>query len=174
MAEPGVLANPRTLRGIVLADLYRGQRLVKNVHPDPIDPQFRIASPEGDWAIAITLPDDPKQRQRRLELVLDFMALKQAPSFVIASALFEPDCVYAMGFWHKERHGCLSRITRTPALDFGPVAWMPEAALGPDIPGLLPRGMRTLSADRLLVLQAWFGRDGKFPAVNIETGQIGA
>lgn len=118
MAAPGTLANPKSIREFVLADLYRGQRLVTKVHPSPIDPQLRIASPEGDWAIAITLPDDQKQRAWRLALVSDFMAWKLAPAFIIASELYEPDCVYAMGVSHKERYGCLSRINRKPILDF--------------------------------------------------------
>ena len=174
MAAAGMLENPKTFRDFVLADLYRGQRLVAKVHPSPIDPQFRIASPEGDWAIAITLPDDPKQRARRLALVSDFMALKQSAFFTIASELYEPDSVYAMGVSHKERHGCLSQITRKPALDFGPVEWMPVEALGTEIPALLPRGARTLDADRLHILDRFFGANGKYPAVNIHTGKIGA
>ena len=92
----GRIDNPRTFRELVLADLYRGQRLVEKVHPDPIDPQFRIASPEGDWWIAMTLPDDTKQLQRRLDLVRDFMAWKLAPSFILVSELHEPDCVYGL------------------------------------------------------------------------------
>ena len=95
--------NPRTFRELVLADLYRGQRVVEKVHLDPIDPQFRIASPEGDWWIAMTLPDDIKQRQRRLDLVGDFMAWKLAPSFILVSELHEPDCVYAVGVSHKDK-----------------------------------------------------------------------
>jgi len=174
MSGPGMLANPKTLREFVLADLYRAQRLVAKVHPDPIDPQFRIASPEGDWAIAITLPDGADQRAWRLQLVSDFMAWKSAPLFVIASELHEPDSVYAMGVSHKEKHGCLSRIRRKPSLDFGSVEWMTEASLGTDIPNLLPRGTRTLSAERVRTLRHWFGADGKFPAVNIDTGKIGA
>lgn len=168
-----MLANPKTFRDFVLADLYRGQRLVTKVHPSPIDPQFRIASPEGDWAIAITLPDDPKQRARALTLVSDFMALKQSPFFTIASELHEPDCVYAMGVSHKERHGCLSRIKRSPTLDFGPVEWLSEESLGADIPALLPGGSRTFDAERLRILELFFGSRGKFPAVNIDTGKIG-
>ena len=174
MAGPGMLANPKTFRDFVLADLYRAQRLVAKVHPDPIDPQFRIASPEGDWAIAITLPDGAEQRAWRLTLVSDFMAWKSAPLFVLASELIEPDSVYAMGVSLKEKHGCLSRIWRTPSLDFGPVEWMSETSLGTEIPRLLPRGSRTLSDDRVRILRKWFGADGYFPAVNIDTGKVGA
>ena len=55
MARAGFLADPNTFREIVLADLYRGQRLVEKVHPDPIDPQFRIAMPSP--AISISRSD---------------------------------------------------------------------------------------------------------------------
>ena len=175
MAGPGMLANPRTFREIVLADLYRGQRLVAAVHPDPIDPQFRIASSEGDWAIAIMLTDDMAERHRRLALIADFMAWKTAPCFTIASELYEPDCVYAMGISHRERYACFSRITRKPVLDFGAVEWADDQSItASDMIALLPRGARALSSDRLRELQTWFGAQGKFPAVNIDTGRIGA
>ena len=182
MARAGRLPyEPRTFREIVLADLYRGQRLVEKVHPDPIDPQFRIATPEGDWALAVTLPDDARQRARRLQLVSDFMAWKAARAFTITSELHEPDCVYAMGVAMSELHACMSRITRHgggvqgtgPAVDFGAVEWIDEQA-GSDIPQLLPRIPRKLDADRLRILRRFFGAQGEFPAVNLETGAIGA
>jgi hypothetical protein len=50
------------LRDVVRFDLERAQRLVRKVHPDPIDPQFRIATPEGDYWIGITLTEKPKER----------------------------------------------------------------------------------------------------------------
>ncbi len=43
------MAEPRTLLDLVRADLVRAERLIRKIHPDPIDPQFRIASPGGDW-----------------------------------------------------------------------------------------------------------------------------
>jgi hypothetical protein len=43
---------------------------------DEIDPQFRIASAEGEYWIALTLLDDEAERVRRLALISDFMALK--------------------------------------------------------------------------------------------------
>ena len=169
----GMLSNPKTFRDIVLADLYRGQRLVEKVYPDPIDPQFRIATPEGDWVVVMTLPDDEKPRARRLQLVSDFMAWKAARAFTIANELKEPDCVYAMGVAPMELHACLSRITRGAAPDFGPVEWL-DGQEGSDIPRLLPREPRRLSADRVKELRQVFGAQGTFPAVNIDTGAIGA
>jgi hypothetical protein len=41
--------TPRTFKEIVLCDLLRGQRLVRRIEDEGgIDPQFRIATPEGD------------------------------------------------------------------------------------------------------------------------------
>ena len=34
------------------ADLERAQGLTCKVHPDPIDPQFRIATQEGDYGVS--------------------------------------------------------------------------------------------------------------------------
>src|SRR5262245_50212987 len=43
------------LAELVLADLERGQQLISKVHPDPIDPQFRIASPEADAYLLVAI-----------------------------------------------------------------------------------------------------------------------
>lgn len=165
--------EPRTFRDLVEADLLRAERLVRQVHPDPIDPQFRIASPEGDWWIAMTLTDDPNERKRRLQLVRDFMAWKIAPSFILASELAAPDAVYAIGVTHRERAGCLALIERQP-LAFGLPQWMEEAQLGHEIPALLPRGTVILSEARIAELKATFGARGTFPAVNLLTREVGA
>ena len=44
-----------TFKEFVEADLRRAARLVIKVQ-DEIDPQFRIATPEGDYSLAVTLP----------------------------------------------------------------------------------------------------------------------
>jgi hypothetical protein len=38
---------------------------------------------------------------------------------------------------------------------------------------LLPRGARDMSARDLATIEKWFGARGKFPAVKIETGELG-
>ena len=91
------MKEPRTLKELVQADLERAQRLVRKVHPDPIDPQFRIASPERDWWIGITLTENAKESARRLALVSDFMAWKLSPGFILASELHEPDALFSLG-----------------------------------------------------------------------------
>jgi hypothetical protein len=60
------MVGSNSLREIVRLDLKRAQRLVCKVHPDPIDPQFRIATPDGDYWIGITLTEKRKEGQRRL------------------------------------------------------------------------------------------------------------
>ena len=81
--------TPRNFREIVLADLLRAQRLIMRVQ-DEIDPQFRIASPEGDWWIGITLSDDVEERKRQMGLVSRFMRWKMSPAFTLASEYAKP------------------------------------------------------------------------------------
>ena len=54
--------EPVTFKDLVEADLRRAARLViKN--QDEIDPQFRIATPEGDYWVAVQLPPGESERQ---------------------------------------------------------------------------------------------------------------
>lgn len=76
--------DPRNLREIVEADLRRAARLVIKVQ-DEIDPQIRIATPEGDYWIAVTLPADSYGRKVVLRNLSLFMAWKQALGFTLAS-----------------------------------------------------------------------------------------
>lgn len=166
MGQAGVREG---LRRLVLSDLARAQRLIARVN-DEIDPQFRIASPEGDIHIAMSLGEEEAERSRRFGLLSDFMALKTSPAFVMAAELKEPDAVFAAGFTLKESAVALSLIERDP-LVFGPVEWLREADVGDDLPGLLPRGERVLSAARLRQIEEWFGPTGKFPAVLLGSGR---
>ena len=52
---------PATFRDMVFADRRRAARLIVNVQ-DEIDPQFRIATPEGDYWLAVTLPRETRER----------------------------------------------------------------------------------------------------------------
>lgn len=160
------------LREIVRFDLERAQRLVRKVHPDPIDPQFRIATPEGDYWIAIMLTEKPKERQRRLQLVSDFMAWKLSPGFVMASELHEPDAVLSIGLMRDEYWALISVIERKP-LSFGTPKSVLRENMDPEIFKLQPRGSRTITSARMKELELWFGVRGKFPAVKIATGEMG-
>jgi hypothetical protein len=166
------MQEPRTLQDLVRADLERAQRLVRKVHPDPIDPQFRIASPEGDWWIGITLTENAKERRRRLALVSDFMAWKLSSGFILASELHEPDAVLSFGLQHNDYYALISVIGRKP-LSFSPPKLLKCENMDPVMLNLLPRGSRTITKARVKELVQWFGPEGKFPAVHIESGATG-
>lgn len=154
----------RTLEDLLLADLARAQNLVRKVHPDPIDPQFRIGTPNGDWWIALPLTEDSEERARRLSLVSDFMATKLAVGFTLAAELHEPDSVYVAGVLHRQQKAVLSGIVRRP-LGFLPPRWLSETEVGRDVFDLLPRGARAIAAQRATELTKWFGREGRFPVL---------
>jgi hypothetical protein len=155
-----------SFKDLVLADLRRAQQLIVRAGAE-IDPQFRIASPEGDYWIALTLLDDEGERARRLALVSDFMALKSSPGFVLATEIKIPDAIVAMGVTHAQRVGVLSRIGRKP-LTFAEVEWLDEAEVADEIFDLLPRGPRELSDTRIEEIDSFFGPCGQFPAVKID------
>ncbi len=166
------MSVPRTLKDLVLADLERAQRLVRKVHPDPIDPQFRIASPEGDWWIGITLTENAKERARRLALVSDFMAWKLSPCFILASELHEPDALLSLGLQHNDYWALISLIERKP-LGFSAAKFVKRENMDPVMLNMLPRGSRTITKARAKELAEWFGTSGKYPAVHIESGAVG-
>jgi len=167
---------PATFASLVEADLRRAARLLIKIQ-DEIDPQIRIATSEGDYWIAVTLPPDPYGRKMVLRNLSLFMAWKQALGFTLASELYEPDSACCVGLFPKERHACLARIKREPkpwtAKNFGNVEWLTEASIDPVLLDLLPRGAREMTSRDLATLEKWFGTKGKFPAVKIETGQLG-
>jgi hypothetical protein len=156
---------PRNFREIVLADLLRAQRLKLRVQ-DEIDPQFRIASPDGDWWIGMTLDADLAKREKQMQLVSRFIRWKLSPAFTLASEIMSPDAVYCIGVSHHECHAALSRIVRNP-LRFGEIEWLTRAQIDDAYVALLPRGEATLDARSIAELDEWFGPKGKFPAVRM-------
>lgn len=175
-----MVPEPRTFKELVEADLRRAARLIIKVQ-DEVDPQFRIATPEGDYHLAVTLPRDARERMMMLRRVSAFMAWKKALGFVLASELHEPDCVYALGVMREEVVACLARIARTPkpwtSANFGKVEWMDRSLIGEEMIDLLPRsalgdGGRAMSKTEVAMLEKWFGEDGIYPAVHLETGEV--
>ena len=162
---PNLLHNPKNFREIVLADLLRAQRLILRIQ-DEIDPQFRIASPEGDWWIGMTLIADPHERARQMGMVSRFMQWKLSPAFTLASDIIAPDAVYCIGVSHRECHAAMSRIMRNP-IRFAEIEWLRRSQIDDAYVSLLPRGSATLNARAIAELEEWFGEDGKFPALRI-------
>jgi hypothetical protein len=162
---------PRTFRELILADLLRAQRLILRIQ-DQIDPQFRIASPEGDWWIAMTLSSDIEERHEQMQMVSRFMRWKLAPAFTVASELQVPDAVYCFGATHREWHAVVARIVRDP-IKFAAEEWLTREQVGDEYMRLLPKGSSTLDARELAELNEWFGPAGKFPAVKISDDRSG-
>lgn len=160
------------LRELVVADLQRAQRLMERSGGD-LDPQFRIASPSGDWWIGITLSQDEAERVWQLKMVSQFMAWKLSPAFTQAVELAQPAALACVGCSHGETVGVVSRIARNP-LRFSPPVAVSVAEIGDDVPALLPRGAMSISESEIVALRLYFGAAGAFPAVHIGSGRIGA
>jgi len=154
---------PRTFRELVLADLLRAQRLILRVQ-DEIDLQFRIASPEGDWWIGMTLDEHLQRRERQMPLVSRFMQWKVSPAFTLAGELKEPDAVYCIGVSHHECVAAMSLISRIP-LRFTPEQRLSRTQIGDEYASLLPK--TSVDARAIAELEEWFGPKGKSPAVTI-------
>src|SRR5258705_12234638 len=99
-----MVPEPRTFKELVEADLRRAARLIIKIQ-DEIDPQFRIATPEGDYWLAVTFPRDLQGRKEVFDKLALFMASRQAIAFTLASELITPDSVYCTGVGLKERYG---------------------------------------------------------------------
>ena len=148
------------------------QRLLRKVHPDPIDPQFRIATPEGDFWLGVTLPDAADGRARLFTALKKLLAYKRALAFTLASESHVPDAVMCIGVSAADRLMCLSRIEREP-LGFSEPEWMASTSIDPMVVNLMPNALMNVTGDDLRQLQGWFGADGMFPIVHIESKKIG-
>ncbi|MEQ1717216.1 MAG: hypothetical protein ABL907_14740 [Hyphomicrobium sp.] len=170
-----LLFKPRTFKELIEADLRRAARLIVEVQ-DEVDPQLRIATPEGDYWLAVTLPTDDAGREAMLHRLKLFMAWKQAAAFTFASELNEPDCVFALGVSFTEVHACIAAVRRAPrpwdASSFGAVEWLDRQSVGNEMIGLLPRGAHTMTNQEISMLESWFGSAGRFPAVHIPSGEV--
>lgn len=174
--------EPRTLREIVESDLRRAARLVIKVQ-DEIDPQWRIATRSGDWSIATTLPaDDAHGRKVILRALGTFMVWKEAIAFTLASEIGEPDSVWCGGVSRGggglECHVCVASIRRSPRpwtdASFRPIEWLPATTIDPVLVALLPSAPRQLTPKDVSAMVKWFGKAGRFPAVNLASGEVGA
>lgn len=105
--------EPKTFRDIVESDLRRAARLIIKVQ-DEIDWQIRVATADGDYHLAITMPDDDCERRSMLRRIATFLQWKGASGFVLAVETREPDGVYAVGVSGGERVNCRASITRHP------------------------------------------------------------
>jgi hypothetical protein len=175
-----MVPEPRTFKELIEADMRRAARLIIKVQ-DEVDPQFRIATPEGDYLLAVTLPRDSRERTMMMRRVSAFMAWKKALGFILASEMLVPDCVYAMGVMREVVLACMARISRTPkpwtSANFGKIEWIDRSQIGQEMIDLLPRSAlgdagRAMSKTEIAMLEKWFGTEGIYPAIHIETGEV--
>lgn len=166
--------EPATLKDLVEADLRRAARLIVRIQ-DEVDPQLRIATPQGDFHVAMTLPGDPEGVQQMFGALSVFMAYRQALGFTMASEIVEPNALYCVGCLGADWLAALSmKSEKKPFSDasFGPLQWLPDESIGAEIRALLPRGQRSISKNELAACEALFGISGRFPAVHIASGEI--
>jgi hypothetical protein len=170
-----LLTPPRNFREIIEADLRRAARLVVQVQ-DEIDWQLRMETPEGDYHLAVTMPNDNHERASMMRRLETFMQWKRASAFCLAVETYEPDALYAVGISKHERANCLARIRREPkpwtSANFGAIEWLPESSIDPSLTALLPIPARPLTPKEVSALEKWFGVSGKFPAVHVPTASI--
>ena len=108
--------EPRNFRDIVEADMRRAARLVIKVQ-DEIDPQFRFATPEGDFHLPVMLPADLYGRKVIFRAIALLFAWKQAFGHTLASELHQPDSVLCVGFMGKALCLPIPRHAASKALD---------------------------------------------------------
>jgi hypothetical protein len=136
----------RALKDIVLNDLKRAQKLVRALAGagGGIEPQFRIATPEGDFWIAMPLSDDRDERPHQIGLIRKFMASKTSIAFTMAAEANEPDGVFCLGVTYREALCAISAIERSP-LRFSPIKWPEPSQVSEELLSLLPHGQTALT-----------------------------
>lgn len=129
---------------------------------EEVVPRFRIEVPgEQGYLIFVPLPDDLKERTRRMRLVSGFMAWKGASGFVMSSELLDPDAIISVGVGHGDVLGAARMILRAP-LTLGPLQWLARGQIGEELPALLPPRDASMSAEMMAELARVFGPQGEF------------
>lgn len=166
--------EPRTFRELVEADLRRAARLIIKIQ-DQIDWQFRIATPQGDFHLAVTMPGGI-ERDVMLKRIATFMQWKQAQAFILAVESGMPNGVYAAGVSRQERVNCFVHFNHEPrpwtARNFHRVKWMPEKFIEQALLDLLPATPKPMTPQEISGLQEWFGTEGRFPAVHVASREV--
>ena len=177
---PGI---PKNFRELVEADLRRAARLIIKCQ-DTIDWQFRVATPKGDYHLAVTMPDDQMQRTKMLLRIEAFMQWRAATAFTLAAETTvpldgrdtSPDALYVIGVSKRgDLINCLVPITRNPRpwseANFGSVVWLPQDNIDAVLIELLVASPRTMTPRLVQALEYWFGASGLFPAVQLPSGE---
>lgn len=145
-------------------------------------PAWRIGCPEGEFLILTRYNEaEPEQRERALALVSQFMAWKQATSFVFTAegthkddAGREADYLFGAAITRPAALTARQSVARTAStgpfsfhteVEFGPIERFDGAdAIDPLLLALLPKGAATVADTEAALLAALFGEDGEMPA----------
>ena len=122
------------------------------------------------------MPTLPAARQLMLDRIRTLFLWKQAKLFTVAFELEQPDAAAVIGVSRNDRLGCLTRVRRTPrpwtAANFEAIEWLSSSSIDPAFTELLPTGSQPMTPQEISALQPWFGTDGTYPVVHIETGTL--
>lgn len=144
---------------------------------DDIDPQLRIATPQGDIAVSVTFPEGCHERDCTLQVLQRFCAWKQALAYTMTFNIAEPNALMTVGVSGKNVVGCILRVTGVPGTlseaSFGAPLWVTPDSIGDEFLSLLPERTSALSEDDLRELESWFGVEGWFPAIHVASGRSG-
>jgi hypothetical protein len=126
-------------------------------------------TPEGDYMVSMPIAEDAGEHQRQTQLLSKFMASKAVHVFTVAGQLADPDAVYVFGASHERQAAAVALIERGRPPRFGAVEWLAPEEIADEILALFPRGELALDT-AAAELDAYFGAQGKFPAVRLGGG----
>jgi len=165
---PGAYPNPlpRSWYEFVMADLQHAIRLIQKTHPVPIDTQFRLASRNGHYFIALPLGQTEQDRLQRMKAIKDFMAWKGVSYFIMVSQTSEAgaNTVTVTAICAGAFIAMKSSVSCNP-LDFSKPRLLAHYNIERDVIDLLPRMSHVFPPHRIRQLNRWFGPNGKYPAV---------
>ena len=161
-------SQPSTLSQLVIADLDRAQRLIIK-HQAELDPQWRIASPNGDYYLAPPLPPLTANRTFLFDAIALFMAWKSATAFTLAAELHEPQSLSCTLVTPTLALAAIAPINSTQLpytpSHFGPPEWLDSSLIDPSLIAMLPQAPRPLTPKAISGLEKWFGTSGLYPAL---------
>ncbi len=151
-----------TLYEVLIDELAVSKGIVSD--GDEVVPRFRIMGPEGQFVILMELPDDAKERDRRMRLIAGFMTWKMAQGFVLSAETQTPDAITSLAVTRSGCGGFMHRIKRGRVISFGEAEGLGPQDVGDDLLALLPKRESTITAEQVRELERTFGPHGEMPA----------
>ncbi len=138
------------MRDLIEEELARSRAIIAD--GSELVPRFRLVAEDGETLIFVQLPDDLAERNKRMDLVQSYMAVKMVRSFVMASELMEPDASMAIGVSHNFCEAAMQVIKRKP-LSFDAPAWLDRSSVGDEIPAMLPPRVANVSDEQIAMVE---------------------